>query len=178
MNVFWPSKQKKGGISPFFTIIFESHIRGGLPPDEHQQRESIQDFGRRPLYEYVPLPDKRRYFPLFVATCSGKQPYRIGREGEGGRKEGQGSAGDILGRWWRSLVHLALSSPPLPAWRGLSLLVLGLTGPQGLSLAAIPATLLLPNYNPSFLTHDQNSKCHENLRKHPRPDGRWALEEF
>ena len=99
MKVFLAKQAKKGGISPVFTIIFESHIRGGLPPDEDQQRESIQDFGRRPLYEYVPLADKRRYFPLFVATCSGKQPYRIGREGEGGRKEGQWCAGDILGRW-------------------------------------------------------------------------------
>ena len=57
-----------------------------VPPDEHQQREWIQDFGRRPLYEYAALADKRRYFPLFVATCSGKQPYRIG--GEGVKKAG------------------------------------------------------------------------------------------
>ena len=74
---------------------------------------------------------------MFVATCSGKQPYRIGGEGEGGVKKARGllvtlSDGDAL-------VYLA-PSPPRP--RGLSLLVLGLTGPQGLSLAAIPATRL------------------------------------
>ena len=105
--------------------------------DEHHQREWVQDFGRRPLYEYNVPTDKRRYFPLFVATCSGKQPYRIGGEGEGGVKKTRGllvtlSDGDAL-------VYLALSPP---CRRGLSLLVLGLTGPQGLSLDAIPATRL------------------------------------
>ena len=61
----------------------------------------------------------------------------LGGRGRGGVKKARGllvtlSDGDAL-------VYLALSPPRR---RGLSLLVLGLTGPQGLSLAAIPATRL------------------------------------
>ena len=128
-------------------IIFESHIRSWMDPR----------FWWRPLYEYA-ATDKRRYFPLFVATtCSRKQPYRIGGEGEGGVKKARGllvtlSDGDAL-------VYLALSPP---CRRGLSLLVLGLTGPQGLSLAAISATLLpAAKLQPKLSSRIRNSKCHE-----------------
>ena len=50
----------------------------------------------------------------------------------------------------------------------LSLLVLGLTGPQGLSLAAISATLLpAAKLQPSLSSRIRNSKCHE-IWKHPK----------
>ena len=123
-------------------------------------------FWWRPLYEYA-ATDKRRYFPLFVATtCSRKQPYRIGGEG-GGRKEGEGSAGDTL--WWWHCSTLPQPPPNKPVCRhGLSLLVLGLTGPQGLSLAAISATLLpAAKLQPSLSSRIRNSKCHE-IWKHPK----------
>lgn len=68
----------------------------------------------------------------------------LGGRGRGGVKKAGGllvtlSDGD-------SLVHLA-------SRRGLSLLVLGLTGPQGLSLAAIPATLLPSSSSCQTTTH-------------------------
>ena len=86
---------------------------------------------------------------MFVATCSGKQPYRIG--GEGVKK-----AGGLLvtPRGGDAASWLALAGPPRPASPprpGPSLLVLGLTGPLGPSLAAIPATRLCQNYNRSKL---------------------------
>ena len=80
-----------------------------------------------------------------MATCSGKQPYRIG--GVGVKKAGgllvTPGDGDAA-----SLLWLAAAPPPHP---GPSLLVLGLTGPLGPSLAAIPATRLCQNYNRSKL---------------------------
>ena len=70
----------------------------------------------------------------------------------GGSKEGWGSAGDTQGVGGDAASWLA--GPPRPAsppHPGPSLLVLGLTGPLGPSLAAIPATRLCQYYNRSKL---------------------------
>ena len=93
---FGQVSKKKGGISPFFTIVFESHIWGICPlmSTSSVNLSKILDVDR-----FMNMPSRRTKED--ISLCSwllALENSLIGLGGRGrGRKEGQGSAGDTLG---------------------------------------------------------------------------------